>query len=180
MRADATTRRALELVLEAAKGAGAEVDLVDLAHLSLPLFDESDETPSAAVVELRSRVRRAHGIVLATPEYHGSYSGALKNALDSLGDDEVATKIVGLVGVAGGGSGASHALDHLRNVAKTLHAWVAPIEVSVARSRKAFDASGKPADPAVAARLAALGEMVVRFAKIHRDAGALEILPDGA
>jgi multimeric flavodoxin WrbA len=61
-------------------------------------------------------VRAAQGIILATPEYHGGYSGVLKNALDLMGFEEFEGKVRGLVGVSGGGMGAFGSLNNLRAV----------------------------------------------------------------
>ena len=53
------------------------------------------------VGKLREEVRAAEGIILGTPEYHGGFSGVLKNALDLMGFDEFEGKMMGLVGVSG-------------------------------------------------------------------------------
>lgn len=79
----------------------------------------------------RSKLKGAQGIVIATPEYHGSYSGVLKNALDLCGFDEFEGKIVGLVGgylffvfngiyslVSGGVMGGLTAINSLRDVSR--------------------------------------------------------------
>jgi len=65
-----------------------------------------------------TKVKRAQGILLATPEYHGGYSGVLKNALDLMGFDEFEGKMIGLVGVSGGNMGAFGALSSLRSVGR--------------------------------------------------------------
>jgi len=54
---------------------------------------------------LREEVKQAHGIILGTPEYLGSYSGVLKNALDLMGFEEFEGKMLGLLGVSGGAMG---------------------------------------------------------------------------
>ena len=46
---------------------------------------------------LRKEVKEAHGIIVGTPEYHGSLSGVLKNALDLMSFDEIEGKMMGLV-----------------------------------------------------------------------------------
>src|SRR3954452_20044653 len=74
-------------VAEALKGAaqtGAITRLIDLRHYNLTLStgqtDSADDPESLAA--LRALVQSASGIILGTPEYHGSFSGVLKNALD--------------------------------------------------------------------------------------------------
>ena len=68
------------------------------------------------VARLRSTVKRCHGLILGTPEYHGSFSGVLKNAIDLMGFEEFEGKMIGLVGVAGGAMGALSALASLRTI----------------------------------------------------------------
>jgi len=49
----------------------------------LPLFNQDlERTPSVGVRELKSRIRSADAILIATPEYNYSVPGVLKNAID--------------------------------------------------------------------------------------------------
>ena len=90
LRQGSTTHAALTIALAGAKEAGAEVELLDLSKYQLifhgSVVDES-EYPSD-VFKLKEKVKRAHGILLGTPEYHGSFSGVLKNALDLMWFEE--------------------------------------------------------------------------------------------
>ena len=105
LREPSYTRMALHIALRGAQDSGAETALIDLRDYKLPLCDGSDDvTPD--VVLLRRDVASAQGIILGTPIYHGSFSGVLKNALDLMGFEEFSGRIVGLVGVAGGKTGA--------------------------------------------------------------------------
>ncbi|MCZ6788083.1 MAG: NAD(P)H-dependent oxidoreductase, partial [Planctomycetota bacterium] len=124
------------------------------------------------VEKLKTAFRDADALLIATPEYHGSFSGALKNAFDLMGFDEFQGKMVALIGVAGGALGAPNALNHLRQVCRQLHAWVLPDQVSIANSKNAFDENGRPTDERVAQRLRTLGVQLVKFAALHREAGS--------
>jgi NAD(P)H-dependent FMN reductase len=163
------TRRALEVALGGAAGAGAGTELIDLSLFSLPFCDErrGDRDYPPEVEALRRAVGSAHGIVLGSPEYHGSMSGALKNALDLMGSEEFEGKIVGLVGVAGGSQGAPGSLAHMRTVCRSMHAWVLPRQASIAFARKAFDAQGKLLDGELEERLVTIGREVARYARLH-------------
>ena len=61
-----------------------------------------DDALPPDVLKLRQEIAQAHALILGTPEYHGSFSGVLKNALDWLDGSELQGKMIGLVGVAGG------------------------------------------------------------------------------
>ncbi len=167
--ADSTTRRALKLALQAAENAGGQTSLIDLRDLKLP-FASSDwdaaDYPDAE--KLLAAVRGADGLLWATPEYHGSYSGALKNALD-LGDiPDYDGKVVALLGVAAGSIGAIQSLSHLRGIARQLHMWAVPSQLSIAQSYAAFDENGALKDAKLAASLEKMSAELVRWSAVHR------------
>jgi len=113
-------------------------------------------------------VGQSEGLLWATPEYHGSYSGVLKNALDLGSFDQYEGKAVALLGVAGGAIGATQSLGHLRGIARTLHCLCINEQVSIARAYSAFDADGQLKDPKLAAGLEHMVRELVRWSKIAR------------
>ncbi len=105
LRPGSHTLKALEMVLEAAQGPGVETRKLYGDPMRLALCDgrHPDEAPSEVAAFLRT-VAEARAVVLATPDYCGSFSGVLKNALDWLAPAGLAGKVAGLVSVAGGPS----------------------------------------------------------------------------
>jgi azobenzene reductase len=94
---------------------------------NLPLFTgEEKQEQLEKVKELKTLVKKADGVILATPEYHNGMSGALKNALDHLGSEQFHHKPVALLAVAGGGKGGINALNNMRIVARGVYANVIP------------------------------------------------------
>jgi FMN reductase len=166
------TELALEVAAAAAAGAGAQVEPVRLKEYDLPHLYAPGTGSAEQVERLKKAFRESDALLIATPEYHGSFSGALKNAFDLMGFEEFEGKMAALIGVAGGSLGATNALNHLRQVCRQLHAWVLPDQVSVANARAAFDEDGRPADPRVKKRLQTLGVQLVKFAALHREASA--------
>jgi len=168
LREGSATREATLYALAAAARAGATVEHVDLRETRLPFCEapDRDEAERGAVESLQRALRAADAIILGTPEYHGSYSGVLKNALDLVSADEVEGKVVGLVAVLGGEQGGA-SLAHLRTVLRSLHAWVVPQEVVVPRGASVFQ-EGAPTDPKIARRLEELGAEVVRATRALR------------
>lgn len=167
LREGSHTRMVVDLALEGAAEVGARVEAIDLRQLRLPFVEEDGAEESAPVQQLRARVRAAQGIVLGTPEYHGSFSGVLKNALDLMGFEEFEGKMLGLVGVSGGALGATAALNELRGVGRTLHAWVVPEQAGVPAAHRAFTADGRLEDARLAERVREVGRQVARFAYLH-------------
>jgi NAD(P)H-dependent FMN reductase len=169
---------AVQIALQGAQEVGAQTRLIDLKEYHLVFCDgkEDESTFPEDVFTLRREIRQAGGIILGTPEYHGSFSGVLKNALDLMGFDEIEGKMIGLVGVSGGALGAINALNSLRTVGRALHAWVVPEQASIPEAWKVFDESGNLKDGALEQRVKAVGRQVARFAYLHTSEKAQEFL----
>ncbi len=172
------TRMAVEIALEGARELGAEARLIDLRDYDLVFCDGSRKEGERApdLLRLRRDVSEAHGIILGSPEYHGSFSGVLKNALDLMGFDQFGGKIVGLVGVSGGSLGAVNALNDLRRVARWIHAWVIPEQASIPQAWDYFDDDGHLNDEKMAERLREVGRQVARFAYLHHSEQSKQFL----
>lgn len=170
------TRMAVEIALRGAEDAGAQTRLIDLRNYNLVFCDgkENEAAFPDDVFRLRREVSQAAGLILGTPEYHGGFSGVLKNALDLMGFDEIKGKMIGLVGVSGSALGASRALSSLRAIAQALHAWVIPEQASIAEAYKTFDQAGNLKDGNTERRLKEVGRQVARYAYLHASERARE------
>ena len=167
---DSTTSKALAIALKGAAEYDADTSLLELHDFNLVFAGSvpQDEYPPD-VLRLRTALRESQGIILATPEYHGSLTGALKNMLDLMSIDDFETKIVGLVGIAGGHVGAINSLNTMKTICRNLHCWVLPQEVSIANSGNAFDENGAMKDPALEERLLNVGRQLVKFASMQQE-----------
>lgn len=145
---------------------GMVVEIADLG--GLPLFNEDVEAADwpPAALDLARRAASADALLLATPEYNHSFSGALKNALDWLSrsppgfpskTEVLAGKPVALLGTSSGRSGSGRAQLHLRQVLSylNLHAVNRP-EVLIDRADQKFDATGRLTDEPTRAVLKSL------------------------
>jgi len=179
LRPASATRMAVLCALQGAGEKGANVELLDVASYGLPFLGREREKGDAeAVARFRADLRAADGIILGSPEIHGSISGVLKNALDLASSDEFEGKMVGLVGVAGGRMGATESLSHLRTIGRSLRAWVIPTQASVGGSEQAFDSHGVPIDPKVGDRLRLVGRQVAHFARLHKCENHLQFVKE--
>jgi FMN reductase len=169
LREISATKSGLAVALEGASKFGVDTHLIELRDYELPFCGAtSEEDYPADVTRLRDELQETHGIILGTPEYHGSISGVLKNMLDLMSADQFEGKVVGLLGVAGGHPGAISSLNTMRMIGRNLHCWVLPQEVSIGDSGTAFDADGNVTDPAIEQRLLTLGAQVVRLASLQQ------------
>jgi NAD(P)H-dependent FMN reductase len=167
LRQGSYTRMALSIALEGAQELGAETQILDLKAYDLVFNDGRDTPYPDGVLRLRADVGRAQGIIIGTPEYHSGMSGVLKNAIDLMGFKEFGGKMLGLVGVSGGSMGAANALNSLRTVGRSLHAWVIPQQVTVPEAWKVFSEDGQIQQEAYRKRLMDVGRQVARFAFMH-------------
>jgi NAD(P)H-dependent FMN reductase len=160
------TRECLRHALRAAERAGATTELLDLREFDLPILDP-DRDAVRDVEQFTARVRAADSVILGTPVYHGSYSGALKNALDHCGFDEFENTTVGLLAVAGGSFPVT-ALEHLRSVCRALNAWVLPHQAAVPQVSNAI-AAGEFTDDDLGDRVRTLAVRATEYANIEPD-----------
>lgn len=163
LRDESRTRIATNVALTAAAEAGATTELVDLRSYKLPGLDAvKAEVPDAE--NLRKTITRADSVLIGTPNYHGSYSKALKNTLDYCGRDEFGGTTVGLLEVAAGEFPGS-ALTHLRTVSRILRAWTVPTEVAIPNSHALVTDDGIE-DSDIGERTRRLGGELVDYAGV--------------
>jgi FMN reductase len=170
------TRAALEIALRGTEELGATTQLIDLKEYNLVFCNGDEASYPDDVFRLREDVKKAQGIILGTPVYHGEFSGVLKNAIDLMGFEQFESRILGLVGVAGGRMGATPALNGLRNIGRHLHAWVVPEEVSIPSAYNLFDKAGNVTDDEIEKRLLEMGRQVARFSYLHTSKQAQEFM----
>ncbi len=178
LRKGSYTAAALRIALEGAAEFGAQTAFVDLHDYDLGLHLGEAEVcrDREGVRRFRAAIKAADGLIIGTPEYHGSFSGVLKNALDFLSFDEMEGKMIGLVGVSGGAMGAFDAMNGLRSVGRALHAWVVPQQAAIPEAWKAFDQDGILKSASVSARVRNVGHEVARFAQLHKLGNLQEFL----
>ncbi len=130
--------------------AGMTLDIADWREV--PVFDGDvlAQGLPPAVAALRERIRRADGVVIATPEYNFSVPGGLKNVLDwlSRGDDQPWThKPVAVLSASPGPLGGARVQYDLRKVMLFLNAAVlVKPEVFIGGAGSKFDATGRCTD----------------------------------
>ncbi|WP_407026603.1 NADPH-dependent FMN reductase [Agrobacterium rosae] len=126
----------VDSVAEQLHALAAQCSVWHLANRPIPLATcektIADNTAEQNLVaqEFRDAVSTADALVLATPVYHGSYPGMLKNALDHLGQGAFAGKAVGPLSHGTKAVGCGQPIDHLRPVAANLQGQVLSTQLS--------------------------------------------------
>jgi FMN reductase len=182
LRAASTSRSALQAALDGAAASGADVQLLWLRDVDLPLYS-AEHAPTPTALEFANAVHACDAMIWSSPTYHGSVSGAFKNALDwliLLGDRTPAylsNKPIGLVSTAGGVQGLQ-SVNAMDFIARSLRGWSVPLVMPVPQSSRSFDADGRLIDDAIAAQLRGLGAEVARAARQFLTDGTCDYADD--
>jgi NAD(P)H-dependent FMN reductase len=174
MREQSYSTRALKLVLEEVKKYDSESDVLELRKLNLPLYDPSGDTsdePSSYIninnnllERITTTLKWADAVVLASPDYHGSMSGGMKNFLDYFWED-FAGKTFGYI-VASHEKGLTVA-DQMRTAVRQCYGWSMPYNISI-NGEKDFDSEGNLVNSALAKRVKMLARDLVTYGTLIR------------
>jgi FMN reductase len=171
LRPRSTTDTSLRTALDAAAAAGAETRLFGAAQLAaLPLYSPADPQRSPEATELVEAVRLADGVIVASPGYHASLSGMVKNALDyleDLRDDErpyLSGRGVGCIATGAGWQATAATLATLRAIVHALRGWPTPLGAAI---NTASAAGGEDSERA-RFQLETIGAEVTEFARMRR------------
>lgn len=163
-RHNAISTSILRYIENVLKSRDAQVSLIDLAAVQLPLYSPDSEVVPPEADTLIQSVKQSDGLILATPEYHGSISGSLKNALDYLDNSHVAGKPFLTVSSAGGPLGVSSLL-HLQTIIRNLHGILCPEWISVGEGKPVFDPKGVPQNKEIIQRIDQAVEQFIALVK---------------
>ncbi|TPG18835.1 FMN reductase [Sphingomonas koreensis] len=161
-----STERALTAALAAAAQAGARTRLFGGAALArLPLYTPGVAERTTDEARLIASIREASGIVIASPGYHGSVSGLVKNAIDLI--EETAGDArpyfddmpVGLIATAYGWQATGSTIAALRSIVHALRGWPTPFAAAINSSTCSFGETGC-SDAATADAVARVGRQV--------------------
>jgi FMN reductase len=165
-RLGSSTEKALALACRAAKTAGATIVHFDGAYMSsLPFYGGPGHSADAGA-EMVAALRNADGILIASPGYHGSISGLVKNALDYIEDlstDErpyLHGRPVGLIATSFGHQAAMSTLLTLRSITHALRGWPTPVGAAIRTSAETFDENGAIQDAGARIQLELVGQQV--------------------
>jgi NAD(P)H-dependent FMN reductase len=171
MREQSYSTRGLKMVLEETKKYNAESYMLEVRKINLPLYDPSESTSDNSssnnnnVLErITTTLRWADVFVLASPDYHGSMSGGMKNFLDYFWE-EFAGKTFGYI-VASHEKGLTVA-DQMRTAVRQCYGWSMPYNISI-NGEKDFDSKGNLINSALAKRIKMLSRDLVTYGTLIR------------
>ena len=172
-REGSSSEQALALALKHAAAAGAETLLFDGKQmLQLPMYDPDPGSMNEASRRLVDILRKADGVIISSPVYHGGVSGLIKNAIDYIEEMRADPRVyldgraVGIIACGYGYQGPGPVLSQLRQTAHALRGWPTPLGVGINAALVKFQ-NGECSDAGIAKQLEILGQQVAEFSA-HR------------
>ncbi len=166
-----TTEQALRLSAASAAAGGAEVSVFGGEYLArLPHYRGAAHVEGDGR-ELVEAVRKADGMLVAAPGYHGTISGLVKNALDFLEDlskDErpyLDGRAVGLIATAYGDQATMSTLITMRAIVHALRGWPTPMGATIRTYQGLFSPDGECLEDRARMQLELVGQQVLRGAQ---------------
>jgi NAD(P)H-dependent FMN reductase len=175
LRKDSYNKKLARVAAEVARDAGAEVTLLDLAEVPLPIYDgdlEDRDGVPASVLQLKAMFRAHDAFLIASPEYNSSVSAALKNLIDWLSrpvKDEPSLacfrgKTAALFSASPGALGGLRGLVHLRAILGNIGVLLIADQLAIGKADDAFAEDGALKNPKQGALLAEIVRDLVRVA----------------
>ena len=158
-RENSFNKKLAKVAEKALRHAGLEVTYADLRDYPMPLYDGDSEQANGLPPTARAfkaLVREHDAIVIASPEYNGSFPALVKNVIDWVSRSEAAGEppLAALRGKRGailstspGARGGQRGLRHLRELLEMVGVVLIPEPVSIPKAGEAFDAEGKLVRP---------------------------------
>lgn len=165
------------LLRAAARGAEHEetaVDYLDWQDYAMPLFDGDQDVPvPATVLAFREQIKTHQGLLVSCPEYNGSLTPLLKNAIDWSSQTMPGepphfcfrNKVVALLSASPGRLGGLRGLGHVRDIFTHLGATVLAEQYALPEASRAFDDAGELIDLNSRAAAEAIGRRLATVTK---------------
>ncbi len=179
LRKDSFTKKLIRIAADAARAAGADVTIIDLADYRMPIYDgdlEAAEGLPENAKKLKQIFKDHQGLLIASPEYNSSVTAVLKNTIDWVsrpvpGEPDLAPflgKVAAIMSASPGALGGLRGLVHLRSILGNIKVLVLPEQIAINTAHQAFDDNGKLKDPKQMAQVKSIAERLVHVVgKVH-------------
>lgn len=158
-----TSTRILQITLEKSRKYGATVSLLNLREFNLPIFNPNKPRETTHdIIKINEEVNESDAFILATPDYHGSMSGGMKNFLDYYWY-EFSGKLFGYI-VSSHEKGLT-VIDHMRTAVRQCYGWSLPYGLSI-NSENDFDIDGNIKNVYLNQRINNMARDMVTYGKL--------------
>ncbi len=126
-----------------------DAQILDLVVCNFPIFEEEfsrHPNPPMGLHDFAAQIERSDACIFVSPEYNGSYTSALKNAVDMLRDQAFSQKVIGVSSITTGGNGGMRAAIEMQNLALAVGGFALPQMLLVPQVHLKFDENGELTD----------------------------------
>jgi len=150
-RIDRQSHRVALALEKAIAGRGHTAEILDLAAYKFPIMEEvlyRHPKPPPGLAVFSEAIRHSDAHIFLSPEYNGSYTSALKNAVDYLKENEFSRKAIGVVSVTSGPMGGMRGAISMQQLVLGISGFALPQMLLVPLVAQKFDEKGELLDPA--------------------------------
>ena len=151
------SRKMAEYILNHFNSKNTNLELIDLRNYDLPLCDGDESSDTLQVQELKTKIRNAQGILIATPVYNYNINAALKNLIELTGSAWT-DKVVGFICSAGGKNSYMSVMSLANSLMLDFRSIIIPRFVY-------SDDNSEQLDSSIKKRLDQLSSELIRFVK---------------
>ena len=177
-RKESFNKKLLQIGVKGARAAGAEVTVVDLRDLPMPLYDgdlEAEHGLPENAKKWKELLKANQGFLIAAPEYNSSITGVLKNAIDWASRSEAGEaplvcftdKAAALLSASPGALAGLRGLVTVCSILHNIGTHVLPNQVGIPRAHEAFQPDGSLKDPKQQIHVEIIGAALADFLKRH-------------
>lgn len=169
-RRESFNRKLLAVAVESTRTAGAEVTLLDLNEMALPLYHGDEEAAQGLppnAVKLIELVNAHQGLLIASPEYNSFPTPLLKNTIDWISradGNPFVGKVAAVVSASPGALGGARAMAHVRHLLLHLGCHVVPAQCMLPKAHEAFDEAGRLKEARALKSVEAVAKQLVQLA----------------
>src|SRR5919198_3546223 len=169
MRQSSYSTQVLKMVLEESKKYKTDTQILELRQVNLPIYDPSASNESNNnnndIERVGNALKWADSIILSSPDYHGSMSGAMKNFLDYFWEEFAGKTFAYLC--------TSHekgltVMDQMRTAVRQCYGWSIPYGVSI-NGEQDFNAKGEIINSILARRINMVARDLSVYGKLIRE-----------
>jgi len=165
LRKNSSSNKTLKIVLDKSQRYGANTSIIELSKINFPIFNPNKpKEVSEDIEKINDQVINADAFILATPDYHGSMSGGMKNFLDYYWY-EFSGKIFGYI-VSSHEKGLT-VMDHMRTTIRQCYGWSLPYGLSI-NTEYDLDEHSTINNPKLLLRIENMSRDIVIYGKLLR------------
>lgn len=165
LRKNSSSNKLLKMVLDKSQRYGANTSIIELSKINFPIFNPNKPNEiSEDIKKINEQIINADAFILATPDYHGSMSGGMKNFLDYYWY-EFSGKIFGYI-VSSHEKGLT-VMDHMRTAIRQCYGWSLPYGLSI-NTEYDLDEHYNVNNPKLLQRMENMSRDIVTYGKLLR------------